>query len=176
MKRVASASFFLIFWLLALLTPGPLRADEPLLPSVRKAVCSRNGFFCALMDPDSLVTTIVRRRAGGVTENLWSMPGWFRVAFLSNDGEYLATGYDGEGLLPLSYRKDQVMLSFYDRGRLVRQVRLNEMITDLSSMEKTASHYHWGDYLGVNENDHLTVQLPGKKWVIYDLKTAREIK
>src|SRR3989338_4557607 len=111
---------------------GPVWADGPLLPPEAKAVCSQNGFFCAVMDPEQKVTTVVRRRAGGVSQPLWSMDGWFRVAFVSNDGEYLVTGYDGGNLLPLKYKKDQVMISFYDRGRLIGQVRLNEMISDFS--------------------------------------------
>lgn len=153
-----------------------LAADEPLPAPDYRAVCSQNGFFCALMDPGKKVTTVVRRHAGGISENLWSMPGWFRVAYLSNDGEYLVTGYDGVNLLPLNYRKDQVMLSFYDRGRLIRQVRLNEMITDFSKLEKSASHYQWGNTLGLNESDHLTVELPDKKWMMFDVRTGREIR
>jgi hypothetical protein len=156
--------------------PVPVRADELILPPETKTICSRNNFFCALMDPDTQVTTVYRRRAGGVQENLWSMPGWFRIAFLSNDGEYLAAGYDGSNLLPLNYRKDEVMLSFYDRGKLIRQVRLNEMVLDFSKLERTGASYQWGAYLGLNQDDHLTVALVDKRWLLFDVKTGRLIK
>ncbi|HEX5036097.1 MAG TPA: hypothetical protein VFX30_02960 [bacterium] len=151
-------------------------ADAPLPPPELRTFCSRNGFFCAATDPEARLTTVYRRRAGGVQESLWSMPGWFRVAYLSSDGEYLVTGYDGLNLLPLDYKKDEVMLSFYDRGKLIRQVRLNEMIADFSKLEKTASHYQWGKLLGLNADDHLTVELADKRWLLYNVKTGQLIK
>lgn len=159
----------------ALLIKGA-SADQPLPPPELKTICSTSGFFCAEMDPDRNLTTVYRRRAGGVREPLWSMRGWFRVAALSSDGEYLVTGYDGVNLLPLDYRKDQVMLSFYDRGKLIREVRLNELVTDFSKLEKTASHYQWGHYLGINADDHYTVELPDKRWVLFNVKTGQPIK
>lgn len=128
------------------------------------------------MDPARRVTTVYRRRAGGVQEPLWSMPGWFRVASLSNDGEYLVTGFDGVNLLPLDFKKDQVMLSFYDRGKLIRHVRLNEMIADVSKLTKTVSHYQWGQYLGLNAEDHYVVELAGKQWLLFNIRTGLPIK
>ena len=104
------------------------------------------------------------------------MPGWFRIAFISSDGEYLVTGYEGLDLLPLDYRKDEVMLAFYDRGKLLQQVRLSELIADFSKLEKTASHYRWGKYLGLNDDDHLTVELIDKRWILFNAKTGQPIK
>lgn len=128
------------------------------------------------MDPVQNVTTVYRRRAGGVKEPLWSMKGWFRIAALSSDGEYLVTGFDGGNLLPIDYSKDQVMLSFFDRGRLIRQVRLSELVTDFSTLKKTVSHYEWGHYLGLNAQDHFTVELLDKRWILFDAKTGLPIK
>jgi hypothetical protein len=151
-------------------------ADEPLPPPQLKTICSKNGFFCAEMDPERNLTTVYRRRAGGVRDLLWSMRGWFRVAALSGDGEYLVTGFDGLNLLPLDYKKDQVMLSFYDRGKLIRQVRLSEMISDFSKLQKTVSHYQWGNYLGLNEDDHYVVELVDKRWLLFNVRTGQVIK
>lgn len=128
------------------------------------------------MDPERNLTSVYRRRAGGMREMLWSMSGWFRVAALSNDGEYLVTGYDGVNLLPLDYKEDQIMLSFYDRGRLLRHVRLNELFTDFSKLVRTVSHYHWGEYLGLNENDHYVLELVDKRWLLFNVKTGQVIK
>jgi hypothetical protein len=160
------------------LGPGVLevKADAPLPPPEIRTVCSRNGFFCARMDPDLSLTTVFRRRAGGVTEPLWSMPGWFREASLSNDGQYLVAGYDGGNLLPLDVRKDQVMLSFFDRGRLIRQVRLNDLVPDVSKLTRTVSHYHWGRFHGLNSEGHLVVELADKQWVLFDPRTGLPIR
>jgi hypothetical protein len=179
-RRSLSTSILRAVWAaLALSTAfydAPSFADAPLPPAEIKTVCSRNGFFCAVMEPDTKLTTVYRRRAGGVNETLWSMAGWYRVAFLSNDGEYLVTGYDGVNLLPLDYKKDEVMLSFYDRGKLIRHVRLNEMISDFSKLEKTVSHYQWGHYLGLNQDDHLTVELADKSWLLFNVKSGKVVK
>lgn len=163
-------------WGQALAEPTVIREASGLQREAGKAVCSLNGFFCAVMDPEQKVTTVVRRRAGGVSQPLWSMDGWFRVAYVSNDGEYLVTGYDGVNLLPLNYKRNQVMISFYDRGKLIRQVRLNEMISDFSKLEKVASHYRWGECLGLNSEDHLTVELVDKTWLMFDIKTGQIIR
>lgn len=184
--------FFAVLLAVLGLLQGLAFADVPPPVPEAKAVCSLNGFFCALMDPNHNLTTVVRRRAGGVAEPLWSMSGWFRVAYISNDGEYLVTGFDGGSLLPPNYKRSQVMLSFYDRGKLIRQVRLNEILSDFGKLEKvvshdtalamarggsqTDSHYRWGNYLGLNSNDHLTVELVDKKWLMFDVKSGKIIR
>jgi hypothetical protein len=83
------------------------------------------------------------------------MPGWFRVAALSDDCEHLVTGFDGMNLLPLDFKHDLVMLSFYERGKLSRAVKLDELIRDFTKLRRTASHYYWGQYLGFGERNRL---------------------
>jgi len=150
-------------------------ADE-IAPGDAKVACSLNNFFCATSDPQSKVTTVYRRRAGGVKEALWSMSGYFPVIFLSNDGEYIVTGFSAGGVLPLNYKPTQVLLSFFDRGRLINEVRLNELVRDLSKMPKVSDQYHWGGYLGLNADDHFTVQIFDQSWALFDAKTGQPIK
>ena len=52
------------------------------------------------------------------------MPGWFRVASLSDDCEDPAIRFEGHNLLPLGFKQDLVMWSFYDRSRLLWAVKL----------------------------------------------------
>lgn len=146
------------------------------VPAEPKVVCSLNGFFCATSAPDREVTTVYRRRAGGIADPLWSMKGTFPIAFISNDGEYLIVGAFGGGVLPSHYKRSQTMISFYDRGRLIRQVRLDELVRDFSKMPQVNKQYHWGEYLGLNADDYLTVQMFDQSWVLFDIKTGRLVK
>ena len=56
-------------------------ADTPLPPPAKKEIWSGNHFYCAVMDPASNLTIVYHVRDGKRTK-LWSMLGWFRVAYL----------------------------------------------------------------------------------------------
>lgn len=150
--------------------------EAPAQTGEDKLHCSLNGFFCAASEREREVTTVYRRRAGGVKEPLWSMKGYFPVAFVSNDGEYLIAGYFAGGVLPPDYKRSQVMISFYDRGRLIHEVRLDELVRDFSKMPKVDSQYRWGGYLGLNADDYLTVQLFDQSWVLFNARTGRAVR
>jgi hypothetical protein len=126
------------------------RADEPPIPPAPQRVCSRSGRFCARMDPTTWRTQVVRVSPDGAETPCWSMPGWFRVAALADDGEHLVVGDDGQGLLP-DYRRTQVVLTFFRRGVRVREVRLGEVVRHLWMLRRTASHWGWGRYRGIDE-------------------------
>lgn len=98
------------------------------------------------------------------------MPGWFRVASLSSNGEYLVTGYDGLNLIPLDFKKDEVMLSFYHRGRLFGTVKLHEIINDFKKLPKTVSHYRWGHYIGLDSADRYWLETEEGYQYVYDIK------
>jgi hypothetical protein len=162
---------------LLLCSLGVVRADEPMpLPS-RYTTCGRGGAFCADLDP-ARGTTVVRAMVDGrPTREVWSMPGWYRVAALSRDGEHLVTGYDGLNLIPTDYKSDLVMLSFYHRGRLVRSVSLGELlgIWGRLFLRRTVSHHAWGEFVGMNEKDQFVVRLNGGRRRVYDVKTGQAV-
>ena len=153
MKR--SSVFLLAYAALLFVCPldAPARADTPLPPPRAKEVWSANKRFCAAMDPKSMTTVVYRVAASGHRTKHWSMEGWFRVAHLADDGRHLVVGHDGGNLLPVNVKKDEPMIRFYDRGKLVRTVTLGDLFTNLSSLKRTASHLHWGSYLGFAPSD-----------------------
>ncbi len=130
-----------------------LAADAPPEAPADKTIRSLNGKFQAFLDAGRKQTTVFEVRKGAPPVRLWSMPGWFRVAALSDDGDHLVVGFDGNNLLPLDYRKDEAMLRFYERGKLLRTVRLSELIQDYSKLQRTVSHYAWGHYIGFDRNN-----------------------
>lgn len=147
MKTTAS----LLLLILTITVQAELRADTPLPPPATKEVWSPNKKFCAVMEPKPASTTIFRIESDGKRTKSWTMPGWFRVADLADDGEHLVVGNGGMNLLLLNVAKDEPMIDFFERGKLIKTVRLGELLKDQSSLQRTASHYYWGNYLGLDE-------------------------
>jgi hypothetical protein len=140
--------------LLALSTPEA-RADEPLPPPSRWKACSRSGRYCAWMDPEAQRTTVVRVDERGRETPQWEMPGWFREVSLADDGVHLVVGCDG--LLARDYDEKQVMVSFYRRGALLREVRLDELVRRFWMLQRTSSHWGWGSCRGLDEQGRFVV-------------------
>ena len=102
------------------------------------------------------------------------MPGWHRVAFMADDGRHAVTGYDGT-LLPLDYSPDVAVLTFWRDGSPVRAVALSALVKDLRKLQRTASHYRWGDYVGFNAAGHFVVSTVERPKVVFDVATGREL-
>lgn len=153
------------------LAPGPGLADAPLAAPALKTVCSPNGVYCAVMDPNTSLTRV--HRAGRANETLWSMTGWFRVAALSDDGKHLVTGYDGMNLLPLDYAPDTVVLTFHKRGEVIRRVKLSDVVGDLAKLQPTVSHLYWGHYVGFNETGRYVIETVEGRRLAFDVATGQ---
>lgn len=150
-----------------------LRADEPLPPPQIEEVWSPNKHFCAVMNPES-DTTIVYQVAGNgnLKTKSWTMKGWFRVAHLADDGDHLVIGNSGMNLLPTDVTKDEPMILFFNRGKLIKTVTLGKLLTKMSSLQRTVSHYDWGNYLGFNEKGLYVVKTVEDKQFLFDVTTG----
>jgi hypothetical protein len=148
--------------------------DAPLGPPSSYTVYSLNRRFYAFLDADQKKTTVFEVRKAAPSIRLWEMPGWFRVAVLSDDGEHLVVGFEGINLLPLDYHQDQVMLWFYRRGKLLRTVTLGQLVKDFGRLQRTASHYYWGRYLGFDgKNRYLVATVEGRT-IAFDAATGQQ--
>lgn len=165
-----------LFTLFATLIPAlPVLADEPMLPPEQWETCSPSGEYCARLDPTD--SSILAYKPGVETIVLWHAWGWSRVAALADDGEHLVLGYEGMSLIPLDYRSDMAMLTFYRRGQVFRTVPLEELISDIViKMNRTVSHYHWGDYLGLDENGRFGVRTATGQEIRFDMATGRPVR
>lgn len=141
-------------------------ADAPLPAPEDKAVCSPSGVACAVMNVDAGRTSFVKD--GRV---LWRMPGWFRDAYLADDGEHFVVGYDGLSLL-WEPRPDTTMITFWRRGRLVRDVALSEVIEDFSRLERTASHLLWGHTVGFDARGRFLVHTVEDRMLAFDVESG----
>lgn len=153
MKKATLLLLGCIVWIPLWAFCKQLHADETLPPPQAKEVWSDNRRFFAAMDPKSMTTTVYRVETNGKRTEQWTMQGWFREAYLSSDGEHLIVGRDGGRLLPMDVTKEEPIIRFYVRGRLLNTVSLGELITNLSKLKRTASHYDWGRYVGFDPFD-----------------------
>lgn len=154
--------------------PEASRADQPLeVPQNRKIEAPSGN--CWTYEDAANKTTTAYKRINGKNTKLWAINGWYRVAAIASDCEHFVTGYEGVNLLPEDYSPDMVMLSFYSKGSLIRQVPLKELVKDLSKLEKTVSHWSWGHYIGLERGSYYRVKTVDRGEVVYDMKTGLPI-
>jgi hypothetical protein len=147
-------------------------ADEPLEPAATHKILSSTQTCWAITDAMTHVTTAYRKANAGKPVSLWSAPGWFRVAELSSDCRYLVTGYDGGNLIPAKADGELVMLSFYRDGKLIRRIRLKELICDGSKLDQTASHWSWGRYVGAEKDFFYRIETQDRGELVFDMRTG----
>jgi hypothetical protein len=149
-------------------------ADAPLRPPSVIVRCSTNGLYCARAEPEADRIVVYRKDASQVP--LWTVKGWARAFDVADSGTHLVTCYGGLSLLPLDYRRDWTMLSFYDRGRLVRRVSLGELVPDLSKLRRTASHYEWGRCEGFDGAGKYSVETVDRGALRFDVTTGELVR
>lgn len=132
---------------LGLLTqPMHATADTPLPPPSGHVACSPNGTVCVQMQP-GFDATVYRKSPEGRRTILWTMPGWHRSAFVSDDGRHLVKCYGGLNLVPIDYDPNMSLVEVWREGTLTHRLSLRAVVGDLSRMNRTASHYAWGSCL-----------------------------
>ncbi|MFB3129239.1 MAG: hypothetical protein ACE1Y7_05995, partial [Lysobacteraceae bacterium] len=70
-------------------------------------------------------STRVTPQASG--QDAWLICGWHRGVFPSDDGESVVVGCEGMNLVPADVTLSEPVLHFYNRGRLVRTVTLDQL-------------------------------------------------
>lgn len=153
-------------------------ADGPLEAPADKNIYSMNRKFVAFLDYKNKKTTVYKVNKNGKKEErarLWEMPGWFRNAALSDDGEHFVVLYEGANLLKLDYKQDEVMLTFYKHDAIINQVRLNQLLQNPgpSDLQKTVSHYKWCESFGFDQNGKYIVNTAEKRTFIFDVSTGQ---
>lgn len=147
-----------------------LRADEPLRPPARHSACSRSGEACVTSDPQD--GTFVHGPQGGAVEaSPWRIPEWFRT-FWVLDGQHLITGYNGLNLVPLNDPEDTTILRFWRSGELMTSYTLQDLGYRRQDFQKTVSHYHWGDYTGLDSKGRFGLKTVDGRALVFDPKTG----
>ncbi len=167
-KTFACVAFCVTACFLNSLLLDDAHADSPLLPPHKITRTSQNRQYQIISDP--LLGTKVQDKNNRL---LWKMPGWFRAPFISDDGEYCVTEYDGLNLIPQDYSSDMVMLTFWKRGKVLRKVRLKKIVPDKHILKETVSHYYWGNSMGIDEQGKFMVMRADEKRLFFDIHTGK---
>jgi hypothetical protein len=155
-----------------LLAAAQVSADSPpAAPSVQKVFSTNKRFFVRL-DPASKTATVFKSAATPAKQ--WEMPAEFSIGFLSNDGRFLVAVYRGGNLVPIEHSPDEVMLTFFDRGKLVAQIRLNQLI-ETKELARTASHYRWANSFGFESDHRFRVETSDRRTHVYDVTTGERV-
>jgi hypothetical protein len=173
--KASRIRFVLLMTLFACLSGTRVLADTLLPPPERKELWCGSHHYCAVMDPRLRLTTVYKVD-GTTRKKLWMMPGWFRVAFLADDGEHLVIGHEGGNLLPLTVENSDILAYFVRKGEVVATATLADLVENKSSLRRTASHYHWGEYLGIDEDCRFRVQTVEGKKLWFEVQTGKRVR
>jgi sugar lactone lactonase YvrE len=146
-------------------------ADSP--PRPQSKFPSPNGAFFAQVELGRRV--VVYRRANGRANEIWRATGPFFRVFVADNPDYLVSVYRGGNLLSISHKPDEEMVTLYRRGRMLRRVRLNELVERPDGLRRTVSHLVWAESMGLVGADRFRVQTAEGKEVIFDLPTGKTI-
>lgn len=159
----------------AIASLSSLRADLPLPPPQDYQVRSANGQYVAKVTVAPPMTTVYAMQEGKETQ-AWSMVGFYRQVFLADDGQHLVIGYNGYNLISTNYSPDMVMVTFVEQGRILRQATLRELLPDLSKLQRTVSHYHWGHTPGINNRGEFVVETVDYRELHFDVRTGNLLR
>ncbi|MEO7931833.1 MAG: hypothetical protein ABIT76_01610 [Chthoniobacterales bacterium] len=147
--------------------------DSPIPPSEDQIIKSPNAKFEASITLEPPQTTVFDVSGAGQRQLLWSKPGFHRIAFLADDGRHLITVYGGANLIPLDYSPGLVLLEFFDGPKLVRRVTVSEIMPDLSKLERSVSHYAWGNRWGLDSEGYFNVETVDLRRLKFDVSSGK---
>ena len=148
------------------------KGDQPLPPPSKVTATSPSGRIRAISDP----TTGTRVEHAKSHKVLWSLPDWHRSFFVADDGEHLVTEYYGLNLIPTGFIGHLVLLTFWENGKKIREVRVRDLFPKRSILQRTASHYLWRQSIGIDEPGRLRVERVDHKVFLFDVATGKPIK
>lgn len=152
----------------------------PLSKLPLKTFDSSNNNFTAIVCPDDKNTFVYRVNWQGNTgyrekQPIWKVQDCFNEMWISNDGQSIVGTKFGKGVLPSGYAKDQTIFSFYKNGQLLNHVKLAELISDFSKLEKTGAGYRWAKNIYLNDTEKLVVETVDSGIHFFEPATGKRI-
>jgi hypothetical protein len=125
-------------------------ADEPLPKPASYRTCDSFINFCAYSEVGKNTTVYAVNGKFSVHE-MYQISGWHRSIFISQTGKYVAIGYSGLNLVNKDVTAQEVMLTIYENGELVKEYTLGQLLHTMDSLKLTSSHYHWGNIMQIDD-------------------------
>lgn len=148
----------------------PAFADSPLPPPETLTVCSASRNTCAISDPATSTTRVSSPKSRVAP---WTIPGWHRWLFVSDDETSVVVGYDGMNLVPVDVTLEEPVFFFYSSGKLVRVVTLGDLYKRKSQLVRTVSHLAWAQSARINGHNQLVVELMDGRKMAFAASTGK---
>ena len=136
----------------------PTLADKPSTPCSYRVESANKEFFavvlvsqeaqerdCLSQGPDKRKEADELRKnypSSGVysrssAQPKWTFDWWASTVHLANDGRHLVR----EG--PWASKPTDEAVSFFEDGRLLKSYQINELVSDISNVRRSVSHFEW---------------------------------
>ncbi len=136
------------------------RADSPrVAPADRKQFSSNRHFY--LLSKLKQQRTEVFKAAQSKTL-LWSVPKYLSLPILSDDGQCIASVYDGGNILDENVRPSDPLITFYSASGQHDTVAVGDVVKDIHQLRKTSSGWAWGSAVGFQKSGFVVVLATGK--------------
>jgi hypothetical protein len=157
--------------LLALaMTGSSAWCDSPVAPPKTEKIYSANRAFFVLVEPATKLATVYEVKGGGQPQKRWLMPTTFGIpASLSDDGRYLVALVGN--LIGLQHDRNETLVWFYDRGRLVAKLSLADLIEE-DKLQRTVSHYAWANSWGFASGHRFQIETVDGRVHVFDVTTG----
>lgn len=141
-----------------------------------KTFDSKNHKFTAIVCPDDKNIFVFKVNWHGNVGRrekipMWSTEACFEEVWVANDGQHIIGATYAEGTLPSNYTKEEIIFSFLRNGKSIGDIRLNEIISDLSTLKKTQLGFRWGNLKGFNEAGYLVAETVENQILMLDEPT-----
>ena len=132
-------------------------ADAPLPLPIEQEICNKTNSYCAVISLEN-GSSVYENGNERKKRKIYSIPGWHRDPYLSENGEYFAAGYSGLSLVPLDVNENTIILTIWKRGEKITEVKLGQLLTSMASLQKTVSHYYWGETIGFDKDGSFAIK------------------
>ena len=146
-----------------------------------KTFHSKNQKFTAIVCPDDKNIFVFKVNWHGNVGRrekipMWSTEACFEEVWVANDGQHIIGATYAEGALPSNCTKEEIIFSFFKNGKSIGDIRLNEMIGDLSKLEKTQLGLRWGNLKGFNEAGYLVAETVENQMLMLDPTAGTKVE
>jgi hypothetical protein len=133
-------------------------------------VVSDNGQFHAVYEPGKGFKG-VEQSSGKV---IWKTPNyWYRSALLSDDGRKLIAFFeDGKALEAIEEIDNFTPITFFKDGKIIKKIRLRDLYSDPTTLQRRNSYYYWGDIVGFTKEGLLELRIEKKESIFFNTDTG----
>jgi hypothetical protein len=183
MKKLFTVLLTMIFMLM----PAAVFADSEVAPHSYKEAVANNKFVFVMIYPGSpevktedgkVYTRTGLYKNDNSIEPLWTIEGYSHKVFISSDGNYAAKLGPWPRLgLGGSRDLNQLVVVFYDKGKLTKEYYIKDLVVDASKLQKSVSHFVFNKELSFNEEENIIrLETEDGSSYVFDMSTGEIVE